>query len=70
MLYIYTCYQTYNIKIDLLKDKILDYKNKSQTQTYQAKEINKQDEDKGSKIIEKFEKHYKDLEQQKTDSSL
>ena len=59
----YKCYKVLNIKSDLFKNKIEEYKYKTQTQTNKAKDTNKKDEDKGNKMIEGFENCYKDLEQ-------
>ena len=68
---IYKCYKVLNIKSDLFKNKIEEYKYKTQTQTDKAKNENKKDEDEGNKMIEEFEKHYKELEQKiKNDLSL
>ena len=46
----------------IYKKKIVEYKYNTQTQTDGAKETNKKDEDEENKIIEEFEKHYKELE--------
>jgi hypothetical protein len=59
----YKCCKVCNIKSDLFKSKIEDYKYKTQTQTDKAKDINEKDEDGGNKMIEEFEKHFEDLEQ-------
>ena len=68
---IYKCYKFLNIKSDLFKTKIEEYKYKTQTQTDKAKDANKKDEDEGNKIIEEFKKHYEELELKiKNDLSL
>jgi hypothetical protein len=60
---IYKCYKVLNIKSDLFKNKIEEYKYKTQTQTDKAIDANKKDEVERNKMIEEFEKHYKELEQ-------
>ena len=68
---IYKCYKVLNIKSDLFKNKIEEYKYKTETQRDKEKDTNKKDEDEGNKMIEEFEKHYKELEQKiKNDLSL
>jgi len=42
---IYKCYKVLNIKSDLFKNKIEEYKYKTQFQTDKAKDANKTDED-------------------------
>ena len=61
---IYKCYKVLNIKSYVFKNKIEENKYKTQTQTDKAKDANKKDEDEGNKMIEEFEKHYKELEQE------
>jgi hypothetical protein len=59
---IYKCYRVLNITSDLFKNKIEEYKYKTETQRDKEKDMNKKDTDEGDKIIEQFKKHYEELE--------
>jgi hypothetical protein len=60
---IYKCYKVLNIKSDLFKTKIEEYKYKTETQRDKEKDDNKKDANEGDKMIEEFKKHYEELEQ-------
>ena len=60
---IYKCYKVLNITSDLFKNKIEEYKYKTETQRDKEKDMNKKDTDEGNKLIEQFKKHYNELEQ-------
>jgi hypothetical protein len=51
---IYKFYKVLNIKSDLFKTKIKEYKYKSETHRDKKKDTNKKDEDDGNKLIEEF----------------
>ena len=51
---IYKCYKVLNITSDLFKNKIEEYKYKTETQRDKEKDMNKKDTDEGNKLIEQF----------------